>query len=443
MKHIQKSIIFRLEQRKKDGVSVTDNVPIRMRVTFEGKRIEFGTGYRIDKSKWDAVHQQVRHGCYNKQGDSYNAINDDLEEYKSIIHGIFREFEVKGTCPTPELVKAAFYRKTIPDFDDKVKVSKAPERSLTQIYMEFMHQMNIQHDWSASTYNRFSRILRQLRQFNERLTLADLNEDGLTKFVEYLANDTELHNITIDHVISCVKMFLRWCYRKGYTEDHAYETFRQKLKIQKRKVIYLTEEELFRLMDYEIPVGKAYLEHVRDVFVFMCFTGLRHSDAYNLHRSNIVNGDHLEITTIKTGSNLTIELTEQSKAILDKYKDCTFPEDRALPIISNQRMNKYLKELAMLVGLNEKVRMITYKGKERIEKDYYKYELISTHCARRTFVTIALSENISPEVVMQWTGHSDYETMKPYIAITNTARANSMIDLGHALEARKCQRNIH
>jgi integrase len=106
-------------------------------------------------------------------------------------------------------------------------------------------------------------------------------------------------------------------------------------------------------------------------------------------------------------------------------------------------MNKYLKELAMLVGLNEKVRMITYKGKERIEKDYYKYELISTHCARRTFVTIALSENISPEVVMQWTGHSDYETMKPYIAITNTARANSMIDLGHALEARKCQRNIH
>jgi integrase len=178
-------------------------------------------------------------------------------------------------------------------------------------------------------------------------------------------------------------------------------------------------------MEVEIPETKKYLERVRDVFVFMCFTGLRHSDAYNLHRSDI-KGDHIEITTIKTHDSLIIELNKYSKAILDKYKDVPYKDDKALPVITNQRMNEYVKELAKLAEINEPVRMIHYEGHTRVENVFPKYELIGTHAARRTFVCSALSLGIPAQVVMKWTGHSDYKAMKPYIDIADDIRAKSM-----------------
>ena len=118
-----------------------------------------------------------------------------------------------------------------------------------------------------------------------------------------------------------------------------------------------------------------YVSYLRDVFLFQCFTDLRYSDVFNLRRSDI-KGDHIEVTTVKTSDSLIIELNNHSKAILDKYKDVVFENDKVLPVITNQKMNDYLKELAELAEIDEPVRQTYYKGNERIDEVTPKYALL-------------------------------------------------------------------
>ena len=207
--------------------------------------------------------------------------------------------------------------------------------------------------------------------------------------------------------------------------DNAYEDFNPKLKSTPKKVIFLTWEELSKLREYPIPATKQYLERVRDVFLFQCFTGLRYSDVFNLRRSD-VKDTHIEVTTVKTADSLVIELNNYSRAILDKYKHVAFEGDKVLPVVSNQKMNDYLKELSKLAGIDEPVRETYYKGNERIDLVTPKYELMSTHAGCRTFICNALSLGIPAQVVMKWTGHSDYKAMKPYIDIADDIKANAM-----------------
>lgn len=164
---------------------------------------------------------------------------------------------------------------------------------------------------------------------------------------------------------------------------------------------------------------------MRDVFLLQCFTGLRHSDVYNLRRSDIKD-NQIEITTIKTTDSLIIELNSHSRAILDKYKEYHFENDKALPVISNQKMNDYLKELGELAGIDEPVRETYYKGNQRIDEVFPKYSLLSSHAGRRTFVCNSLAMGIPAETVMKWTGHSDHRTMKPYIDVADKDRKEAM-----------------
>ena len=145
----------------------------------------------------------------------------------------------------------------------------------------------------------------------------------------------------------------------------------------------------------------------------------------NLRRSD-VSDTHISITTVKTADSLVIELNDHSRAILDKYADVHFEGDKVLPVISNQKMNDYLKELCELAEINEPVRETYYRGNERIDEVTPKYELIGTHAGRRTFICNALALGIPAQVVMKWTGHSDYKAMKPYIDIADDIKANAM-----------------
>ena len=97
-----------------------------------------------------------------------------------------------------------------------------------------------------------------------------------------------------------------------------------------------------------------------------------------------------------------------------------------MPVISNQKMNEYIRELGKLASINELVRQTHYKGNERIDEVFPKHELLSTHCGRRTFVCTALSLGIPVNVIMKWTGHSDYKSMKPYIDVADDIKAKAM-----------------
>ena len=423
--NIKRNIIFTLESRKKDGVLITENVPIRMRVNFASKRIEFTTGYRIDATKWDADKQRVKNGCSNKLKQSASEINASLLEYYTEIQSIFKRFEVEDVMPTPEQIKEAFNALRKPVSEEPKPKKEALPCDFFQVFDDFVEDCGRQNNWTDSTFEKFAAVKNHLTNFREGLTFEFFDERGLNDYVGYLRDVKEMRNTTIGKQLSFLKWFLRWAFKKGVHQNNAYDSYKPKLKSTQKKIIFLTWDELNRLREFKIPSNKQALERVRDVFLFQCFTGLRYSDVFNLRRSDI-KGDHIEVTTVKTSDSLIIELNNHSKAILDKYKDVAFENDKALPVITNQKMNDYLKELAEMAGIDEPVRQTYYKGNERIDDVTPKYALLGTHAGRRTFICNALALGIPPQVVMKWTGHSDYKAMKPYIDIADDIKANAM-----------------
>jgi len=421
--NIKRNIIFTLESRKKDGVLIVENVPIRMRVNFASKRIEFTTGYRIDAAKWDTDKQRVRNGCTNKLKQSASEINASLLGYYTEVQEIFKKFEVEEIMPTPEQIKEAFNALHKPI--EEVKQRKSTPNDFYKAFDEFVRDCGRQNDWTDSTYEKFAAVKNHLMNFRTELTFDFFDEKGLNDYVTYLRDVREMRNSTIGKQLSFLKWFLRWAFKKGVHQNNAYDSYKPKLKSTQKKIIFLTWEELNKLREFEIPAAKQALDRVRDVFLFQCFTGLRYSDVFNLRRSDI-KGDHIEVTTVKTSDSLIIELNNHSKAILDKYKDVAFEDDKVLPVITNQKMNDYLKELAELAGIDEPVRQTYYRGNERIDEVTPKYALLGTHAGRRTFICNALALGIPPQVVMKWTGHSDYKAMKPYIDIADDIKANAM-----------------
>ena len=425
--NIKRNIIFALESRKKDGVPIVENVPIRMRVNFASQRIEFTTGYRIDVAKWDGDKQRVKNGCTNKLKQSASEINAALLGYYTELQEIFKRFEVAEIMPSPAEVKEAFNNRH--GQNEKTELASADTSNVPSNFYEafddFVRVCGRQNDWTHSTIEKFAAVKNHLKNFRSELSFDFFDEEGLTEYVQYLRDVREMRNSTIGKQLSFLKWFLRWSFKQGMHSNNAYDTFKPKLKDTQKKIIFLTWEELNRLREFKIPPTKQALERVRDVFLFQCFTGLRYSDVFNLRRSDI-KGDHIEVTTVKTSDSLIIELNDHSKAILEKYKDVEFENDKALPVITNQKMNDSLKELAELAEINEPVRQTYYKGNERIDEVTPKYALLGTHAGRRTFICNALALGIPPQVVMKWTGHSDYKAMKPYIDIADDIKANAM-----------------
>ena len=327
--------------------------------------------------------------------------------------------------PTQEQIRVRFNLKRQGlNFED-MEDSKEAQKSLIDVFDEFVKESGTQNDWTDSTYEKFAAAKNHLKEFDSALTFESLTESGLIAYVNYLRDKRNMRNSTIGKQLGFLKWFLRWSKKKGYNNNITFETFKPKLKTTQKKVIFLTWAELTQLKEYNIPETKKYLDRVRDVFLFQCFSGLRYSDVFNLRRSD-VKENHIEVTTVKTADSLIIELNDHSKAILNKYKAIHFEHDKVLPVITNQKMNDYLKELAELAGIDEPIRETYYKGNERIDEITPKYALLGTHAGRRTFICNALSLGIPAQVVMKWTGHSDYKAMKPYIDIADDIKANAM-----------------
>lgn len=429
---IKRNIIFWLEKRKKNGIVVEENMPIFMRLTFNSTRINFSTGFRIDASKWDEQKQRVKNGCTNKAMQSAAEINTVLNQYEAELHSIFKKFETLDTMPTKDQVKEAFNRMHLSEsakeegaaqLEQEEKKAKRPRPS--DVMREFISENETINQWTWGTIEKFNAIENHFKDFNARLSLDEYDKAHLAKFVQFLIDKKDMRNSTVKKQLGYLKWFFRWCQEKGYCNCGDYQSFDPKLKTTPKKVIFLDEHELEQLETYEIPENKKYLERVRDVFLFCCYSSLRYSDVYNLKRSDIQNNKML-ITTIKTHDDLAIELNKTTTALLKKYADCDFPDNKALPVITNQKMNDYLKELCELAGIDTPISEVFYKGGVRHEITTPKYALMSTHAGRRTFICKALSMNIPPEVVMKWTGHSDYKAMKPYIAVADKVKADAM-----------------
>ena len=167
--NIKRNIVFALEKRKKDGVPVVENVPIRMRVIYHHKRIEFTTGYRIDISKWDEDKQRVKNGCTNKLKQTAAEINSDLLKYYSDIQDIFKECEVNDIIPTPEQLKITFNNRQNKELPNNLMLETRIV-SFMDKFDEFVRECGVHNNWTEATYEKFAATKNHLTNFEKDLS---------------------------------------------------------------------------------------------------------------------------------------------------------------------------------------------------------------------------------------------------------------------------------
>ena len=422
MIQIKRNLIFSLEKRKKEGLLITENVPIRLRINYEGTRLDIQTGYRIDISKWNQEKEQVKNGSFNKLGQNSSSINSRILELKVAIHDLFIQYESQDQIPTKEQIRNAI--KEIKE-RGKFNLSKSIETSFFDVFDKFVEENGRLNNWSSATLTKFSAVKKHLTNFNSNSKFEDFDENGISDYLFYLSKEKKMKNSTIKKQLGFLKWFLKWSFEKKYHSNDTYQSYRPKIKDATKTVIFLTEEEKTKIVNYKIPESKTYLDRVRDMLIFTCYTGLRFSDLHNLKRSDIKT-DHFQITTVKTSDNLIIEFNKHSRAIIDKYADIPYKDNKALPVISNQKMNDYIKELGELSGIDTPINQTYYIGNKRMDEVLPKHQLLGTHVGRRTFICSALSIGIPVQVVMKWTGHSDYKAMKPYIDVADKTKRTAM-----------------
>ena len=409
---------------------------IRAAVTVNKTRYISTIGIAIKADDWNQPSQSAIAKSENSKGMKGTEINDRLSNIRT--HFVNYEKEISHKPSVAELKR---------EFDIAVSgvVPVKKSKNVLTYFDRFIREESINCQWTPGTMECWNAFRNHLEAQGKGIQFDHFNDDGINAFVRYLRTTCQMGENTVQKHYLNLRWFLGWAIRTGAAKESQIGKVQPKFKIIDKPVIFLTKDELLKLYSYQIPANgtkvklhkydgeeyekevhdKAALEKTRDLFCFCAFTSLRYSDMANLKRTDIAD-DHFYITTQKTNDRISIDLNKYSEAILNKYKDTKFPGGQALPVITNQKMNNYIKDLCELCEINEPITRVCYRAGKREEETQPKYELVGTHAGRRTFICFALASGIPPQVVMKWTGHSDYKAMKPYIDIAEKVKKEQM-----------------
>lgn len=246
-----------------------------------------------------------------------------------------------------------------------------------------------------------------VRYYRKRKT----NEYG--KPMPYKLNDT-----TVAKQLSTLKTFLGYARDQGVDIDDRYKNF--KIKRQDLGITALTKEELQQMIDVDLS-DRPSLDRVRDIFIFGCLTGLRVSDLIQLKRAHIKD-NIIDLTIKKTKTKAGIPLAPKALEILAKYSD----QESPLPIISSQKINKYIKKVGELAGIDSPEEKITYYGSKQQSEIKPKYEFLTIHVARKTFASVAINKGMSTSIVKAIGGWKTEKAFARYVNVTQEAKENAV-----------------
>ena len=394
----------------------TDVRYLECRLKWEASKriVAFSMGYRIDPDKWSDAAQRCKAGSFHGPSKvPASEINAEIERYVAAAREVFAEL---GASPERDEVSRSLRL--------KLGLRSAPGTpSPREAFNLFLSEQAALQGWTDGTSTKMRVVQKHIDDSELFPTFSAFTEKNLQKYLIFLREDLGLTDVTVHRHIGYLRWFLRWAEGKGWLTRQDWKTFSPKLHTPPKPVIFLEWDELMAVWNFHDP-ERPWLDGVRDVFCFCAFSSLRYSDAQALTWAD-VGEDAIRITTQKTRDALTIELNKWTREILSRYDRPDAPM-KVFPRITNQVMNRAVKTICKECGIDTPVRLTSYKGGIRKDVVKKKWELIGTHAARRTFVVNALQMGVSPTVVMQWTGHASYDSMKPYIAVADGARAKAM-----------------
>jgi site-specific recombinase XerD len=390
------SILF---YAKKAKAATNGLVPIYTRITINGKRIELSTNRFVEISKWS-----TEAGKMKGTSEEARSINNHLDILKSQIRDAEMELIHKKIAISTETIKSKLL-----GVDDKA-------RMLVPIFQDHNNKIKelVGKEYAPGTLERYTTSLKHTIEFMQwKYNISDID---ITKIDHAFITDYEfwlrsVRNCANNTAVKYLKNFnkiIKLCLANEWLDRNPFANYKSKVKEVER--VYLTEAEIQSIIEKDFKTERLSL--VRDIFLFSCFTGLAYIDVKNLTKSHIsfgIDGEKWIFThRQKTESSSKIPILPVTQMIIDKYENhpqC-INEDKLLPILSNQKMNAYLKEIA---------------GVCEIEKE------LTFHIARHTFATtVTLTNGVPIESVSKMLGHRNLRTTQHYAKVLDRKVSEDM-----------------
>mgnify|MGYP006172714691 FL=1 len=400
MKKLNLLFIVSKSRIRKDG-----KAPLFCRLTYLEKRKQFSTGLFINPKNWNNSLQE----CEPPNNDN-NYINSQLNLIKNQINQVFLYLQINNSEFTVDDIYTKFKGNT-----------PKKEFGVLEVYELFnirIHKL-IGRDLQKVTYKKYIESFVHLKSFIKAyykandIKLKDLKLNFLNEYEYFLKTQKGLEQSTINKAIQRFRKVIQFALEQEYIDKNPFIGYKAK-RLQK-EVIYLSDDELKSLENYDF--SQTRLQQVKDLFVFCCYTGLAFKEMSNLKPEHIVKGfdgnKWIKMNREKTSKPLMIPLLPKALDMINKYQN----EEILLPVISNQRFNSYLKEIADIVGLKKN---------------------LTHHIARKTFAsTVLLFNDVPMEVVSELLGHSKISTTQDYYAkIVNKKLSETMKGLSERLNEK-------
>ena len=384
------SFYLRSNYENKEGKS-----PVMLRIFLGGAMSNLGsTKIFVDKAQWNS-----RTSRQKGRSSEALAVNASLDAISTSLHSLYHKYQDDQTISLDKLRSA--YLGQVQEFS-----------TFLPVFDKFIDDIR-QH---------VGHIISKERHFFEYLVHRYKRKDiGLVEFTPAIIQDFELYLTTVAlcayntavKKMKTLKTVTIYALKRGYLLQDPFRDHHFHLAPVDRG--FLTDEEILRIANKELTIPR--LELVRDLFLFSCFTGLAYIDVANLRREHLVTLDGkawIMTRRKKTSVESNILLLDIPKAIIEKYSSSTTSKDGKLfPILSNQKMNAYLKEIADVCGVQKR---------------------LTFHLARHTFATMSLSKGVPMESVSKMLGHTNIKTTQIYARITSKKIEHDMEQLAGKLD---------
>ncbi|MBN8697622.1 MAG: site-specific integrase [Bacteroidetes bacterium] len=400
---------FYLEKRKEKttGKINTINVPILLFYSFNGKRLQYYSGYRIDASKWDEERMRVKKN-YSEAAD----INRELTKLEAKVEDIHNKAKALGEKISPE-----YFRDRL---NGKRKDAKNGDL-IWDYYNEYLESLKVTH--TKKSIKESTLTNKVLKDFSKErrwsMTFDSIDPVFWQEFFDWCYNTKGWFNNYTGSHIDKIKAFMNWSVKRGYTTTLE---FRKVRRMQENtEIIYLTFDEVQQFMNHEFE-EEEYAQ-MRDLYCLGCFTGLRYSDISKLLPENI-HKDRIVYRVIKTKEPNIIPLNQYSRKILERNQG-VHPVN-CMPQILRGKISEYLKGAMKEAKLNRVVQIVHFKGAERFEESKPLWDAATFHTSKKTFVTNFLERGGSLTTAMAITGNKSYSVMRRYFKIADTFKAKEM-----------------
>ncbi len=401
------SILFYLQRNKasKDGLA-----PIYMRITVNGKRSEISIKRKISSDKWNKEAGKV-------VGNSIEIreLNRYLNSLKHKVYKIQEKLFEENRQVSALLIKNIFSGR------------EENQKLLLKIFQDHNNQVEklVGKEYASGTLERYKTAKKHIEAFLkleyklDDISVRDVNHKFIDGFEYYLKTERNCSHNTAIKYLTNFKKIIRIAYANDWISKDPFYNWKARLKTVDRE--FLSKEDIQKLVDKEFSIKR--LEQVKDVFLFSCFTGLAYADVKKLSTNDLILGidgnKWIKTKRTKTKTQSNIPLLATAEAILEKYKELPNLADNQflLPVLSNQKMNAYLKEIADVCDINKN---------------------LTFHLARHTFATtITLTNGVSIESVSKMLGHKSLKTTQHYAKILDRKVSDDMNQLRNILNSKK------